>query len=152
MRSVPERFEEILRRPVESLGYELVGIELLQRGGQGALLRIYIDGEQGITVDDCSEVSQQVSGVLDVENPIRGRYDLEVSSPGLDRPLFTKEHFRRFCGHKASVKLRTKVAGRRKIVGVLVSVGEEEVIMDEEGERYTLAFDVIDSARLVPEL
>jgi ribosome maturation factor RimP len=143
---------EFVRRPVEALGYELVGVELHGRGGRGTLLRIYIDSAQGITVDDCGEVSQQVSGVLDVEDPIKGHYDLEVSSPGLDRPLFTKDHFRRFCGHKASVKLRAKIEGRRKIVGTLVSVGEAEVVIDEESESFTIAFESIDSARLVPEL
>ena len=152
MRSAPEQLLEIVRRPVEALGYELVGVELLHRGKQGALLRIYIDSEQGITLDDCSEVSHQVSGVLDVEDPIREHYDLEVSSPGLDRPLFSKEHFQRFCGHRASIKLRTKVAGRRKIVGVLLAVGEDDVVIEEEGEHYRVAFGSIDTARLVPQI
>ena len=152
MRSVPEQLLEIVRRPVEALGFEFVGVELQHRGGKRSLLRIYIDSEPGITVDDCSEVSRQVSGVLDVEDPIKGHYDLEVSSPGLDRPLFTKEHFRRFCGRKASIKLRTKIAGRRKIVGALVSVDGDEVVIDEAGERFSIAFESIDSARLVPEL
>ena len=152
MRSAPEKLKTLVRQEVELLGYELVGVELTGQSKGATLLRIYIDHADGITLDDCVAVSHQVSGVLDVEDPIKENYRLEVSSPGLDRPLFTKEHFRRFCGHKASVKLRTKVAGRRKIVGVLIAVGEDEVVVDEAGERYTVAFDSIDSARLVPEL
>ena len=89
----------MIRQVVESLNYELVGVELLQRQKAGSLLRVYIDQPDGITVDDCTEVSHRVSGILDVEDPIKGAYHLEISSPGLDRPLFEEQHFDRFAGH-----------------------------------------------------
>ena len=151
MLSAPEKLTELLRPVVESLGYELVGVELLERGPQGRLLRIYIDQAQGITVDDCGTVSHRVSGVLDVEDPIPGHYDLEVSSPGLDRPLFEAAHFERFKGCKARLKLRAKVDGRRKLVGILDGLEERQVLILEQGERYRIPLELIDSARLVPE-
>ncbi len=151
MRSAPKNLTQLLRPVVESLGYELVGVELLERGPQGRLLRIYIDQERGITVDDCGAVSHRVSGVLDVEDPIPGHYDLEVSSPGLDRPLFEAGHFERFKGCKARLKLRAKVDGRRKLVGVLGGLEEEQVLILEQGECYRVPLELIESARLVPE-
>ena len=151
MRSAPEGLTEMIRQVVESLDYELVGVELLQRPKAGGLLRVYIDRPEGITLDDCSEVSHRVSGILDVEDPIRGRYDLEISSPGLDRPLFGKEQFLKFKGHRVSVKLLAKVAGRRRITGILEGLEDENVLLAEGGERYSLPLDKIDVARLVPE-
>jgi ribosome maturation factor RimP len=151
MRSAPEKLTELLRPVVESLGYELVGIELLEHGPHGRLLRVYIDHEQGITVDDCGAVSHRVSGVLDVEDPIPGHYDLEVSSPGLDRPLFEAAHFERFKGSRARLKLRAKLDGRRKLVGVLGGLEERQVLILEQGECYRIPLELIESARLVPE-
>ncbi|MDH5614342.1 MAG: ribosome maturation factor RimP, partial [Gammaproteobacteria bacterium] len=89
------QFRALFEPAITAMGYELVGVEYLRQGKQG-LLRIYIDSENGITVDDCGKVSHQVSGILEVEDPIRENYVLEVSSPGLDRPLYTAEHFVRF--------------------------------------------------------
>jgi len=151
MRSAPLNLTELLRPVVESLGYELVGVELLEQGSHGRLLRIYIDQEQGITVDDCGAVSHRVSGVLDVEDPIPGHYGLEVSSPGLDRPLFEAAHFERFKGSKARLTLRAKVDGRRKLVGVLDGLEGRQVLILEQGECYRIPLDLIESARLVPE-
>lgn len=140
----------MLRPAVEALGYELVGVELLRNGRQ-SLLRIYIDTETGITVDDCERVSHQVSGVLDVEDPIRGEYTLEVSSPGLDRPLFNAEHFERFAGREVRVKLKVPVEGRRKIRGTLAGVHDGNVLVQEGDEAFSLPMDAIATARLVPE-
>jgi len=151
MRSAPDFLTKLIRPAVEGLGYELVGVELLERGKAGALLRVYIDSEQGIDVDDCGAVSHQVSGVLDVEDPIRGHYYLEVSSPGFDRPLFSAEHFERFAGCKARLKLGAKLAGRRKLVGILRGVEGDRVLIEEEGEIYRVPLEQIDTARLVPE-
>jgi ribosome maturation factor RimP len=133
------------------MGYELVGTELVSRAKAGTLLRIYIDQEAGITLHDCEAVSRQVSGVLDVENPIEENYDLEVSSPGLDRPLFNKEHFDRFADSKVSVRLRTKQAGRRRFEGILKGTQGDEVILVVDGEQIGLPLDQIEKARLVPE-
>ena len=151
MRSAPDSLTDLVRPAVEALGYELVGVELIERGKEGALLRVYIDSEDGVDVDDCGAVSHQVSGVLDVADPIRGHYYLEVSSPGFDRPLFYPEHFERFKGCKARLKLAGKFEGRRKLVGVLGGLEGDCVVIEEQGETYRVPLDQIDTARLVPE-
>ena len=139
----------MLRPVVEGLGYELVGIE--HRSGARGLLRVYIDHAPGVTVDDCERVSRQVSAVLDVEDPIAGEYDLEVSSPGLDRPLFEGAHFERFTGQRARVKLAVPLAGRRRFSGVIGAVRERHVVLIDGGEEHVLPLGIIASARLVPE-
>ena len=136
---------------VEPMGYDLVGVEFLQRGGAGAVLRVYIDHEDGITLDDCSAVSHQLSGVLDVEDPIRGHYDLEVSSPGLDRPLFSVQDYIRFQGRRARIKLAVKLDGRRNFEGLLAGVHDAVLLLEVDGETSSLPLDIIESARLVPE-
>lgn len=151
MRRPPEDLKQLIRRPVEAMGYELVGVELFRKGGSGLTLRVYIDGENGINLDDCGAVSHQLSGVLDVEDPIAEEYDLEVSSPGLDRPLFDLEHFERFKGQKARLKLMTLVNGRRKLEGVLAGCEGGDVLIDVEGETLRVPADQIDTARLMPE-
>jgi len=151
MRSAPDNLTQTIRQVVESMGYELVGIELLSRQKQGTLLRIYIDSDKGITLDDCTTVSHQVSGLLDVENPIEENYDLEVSSPGIDRPLFDREHFERFRGKKARIRMRIRQNGRRRYDGVLMGIKGDDVTLDVEGEKFNLPLDQIESARLIPE-
>ena len=151
MLSTPDRLTQIVQQVVEPMGYELVGTELVSRAKAGMMLRIYIDQEQGITLDDCAAVSHQVSGVLDVEDPIAENYDLEVSSPGLDRPLFTREHFDRFSGSKVKIRLRMKQAGRRKFEGILKGTQDDDVILVVDGEQIGLPLDQIEKARLVPE-
>jgi ribosome maturation factor RimP len=143
----------LLKPVVEALGYELVGVERFPRH-QETLLRVYIDSVSGVTVDDCARVSHQVSGVLEVENVIRGHYILEISSPGLDRPLFSLEHFQRFINRQIKVELSTLVEGRRKIVGTIVGVEDQEVILREaeNNKDYRIPFNRIGKARLVPQL
>ncbi len=133
------------------MGYELLGVDFLPRGGGRALLRVYIDQAEGITLDDCAAVSHQLSGVFDVEDPVAGEYDLEVSSPGLDRPLFTREHYARFRGCRARIRLRTKQDGRRNFEGILGDIQDEVVCLEVEGHRIDLPLAVVESARLVPE-
>jgi ribosome maturation factor RimP len=133
------------------MGYELVGVEFYQRGTGGAVLRVYIDHEKGITLDDCGAVSHQLSGVLDVEDPIAGHYDLEVSSPGMDRPLFTAEHFERFCGRKVRLRLAAKLDGRRKLEGRICGLKSEVVSLEVDGETWEIPLSMVESARLVPE-
>lgn len=133
------------------MGYELVGVQWHGRGGTSGLVRIYIDHPDGIRLDDCSAVSRQLGALLDVEDPVPGRYDLEVSSPGLDRPLLTLAHFERFVGHKARLKLTEKLQDRRRLEGVLAGVQGEVILLDVGGEGYAIPFRIIDTANLVAE-
>ena len=147
-----EQISKLVEPTISALGYELVGVERLS-GGKESLLRIYIDTPDGVTVGDCERVSRQISALLDVEEPIiASAYTLEVSSPGLDRPLFTQEHFERFAGKEASITLRVPLAGRRKFKGRLKGVrGRCVVIVMEDGE-FELPVEGIKRARLTPEL
>jgi ribosome maturation factor RimP len=151
MQQAPAKIQALIAPVVGALGYELVGIEY-QTVGRGGLLRVYIDSADGITLDDCSRVSHQLSGVLDVEDVIRGHYDLEISSPGLDRPLFTQEHFARFNGHPVKLKLAVPVQGRRKFHGVLRGVMDDKIQLEVDGEVLALPLSAIDKANLVPEI
>ncbi len=146
-----QKLINLLEPVVTGLGYELLGIEYLS-GGHNALLRLYIDSEAGITVDDCVTVSQQVTGVLDVEDPIRGAYELEVSSPGLDRLLFTLEQIRQHAGSIVSLKLHEKIEGRRRLQGEITSVNENDVSIRVEGTDYLIPAQAIEKARLVPQV
>ncbi len=144
--------QALLAPTVEGMGFELVGVEYAP-AGRASLLRLYIDSAAGIDVDDCAEVSHQVSGLLDVENPIKQEYRLEVSSPGLDRPLFVRQHFERFAGRRARIKLRAPVEGARgrKLTVELGGVeGDRLKVISDEGE-FLVPLQQIDSARLVPE-
>lgn len=151
MRQAPSRIRELIEPVITGLGYEAVGIEY-HSGDRESLLRIYIDSPQGITLGDCELVSHQVSGVLDVEDPIIEGYHLEVSSPGIDRPLFSEAHFERFAGRLARVKLVAKRDGRMRYSGTLCGMEDGCVVMDVDGEQYRLPFDEIDSARLISKL
>ncbi len=137
---------------VESMGYELVGVEFLGGDSYGTL-RIYIDREQGVSLDDCAAISHQISGILDVEEPIRQAYDLEVSSPGIDRPLFKLADFERFTGETAKIKLAIALEGRKNFKGRLQGVADAKVIKIEvDGEEFSLPFADIARANLVGEL
>jgi len=140
---------ELLEAPIRALGYELVDLEV-RTGGQG-LLRIYIDQEEGINLDDCESVSRQISALLDVEDPIRGRYVLEVSSPGLDRPLRTPEHFQRYCDHVVRVKLNQSLDGQRNFKGRLLGVEDRDIVVEIDKQIFRLALSEIASAQLVAE-
>ena len=155
----------MLAPTVASLGVELLGIEYLPAPGS-ALVRLYIDvpadeaasaGGNGdelpraVSIEDCEAVSREVSAQLDVEDPISGNYTLEVSSPGLDRPLFTAEHYSRFLGETARVTLRLPQDGRRRLTGVITRVGEDGVLFLVDDAEFLVATDNIDKARLVPD-
>ena len=145
-----DRLTELLCAPVEDLGYELLGVERL--GGSGAVtVRLYIDQPDGISVDDCERVSQQVSGVLDVEDPIGGAYTLEVSSPGVDRPLFSASQCARFVGEEIALTLTVPLAGRRKFTGRLLEVEGEDLHLEFEGEALVVPFTQVQRARLKPD-
>lgn len=147
MRADTARLRALFEPSVEGLGYELVDVELA-----GPVLRVYIDSHGGINLKDCERVSRQLSAVLDVEDPIPGPYTLEVSSPGLDRPLVKREDFERFTGSLIKVKLAEPVQGRKNLSGRLTAVADERVVLATDTDTYELAFDNIDRARLVPEL
>ncbi|GAB4261514.1 MAG: ribosome maturation factor RimP [Methylomicrobium sp.] len=150
MKQAPEHLINLIQPIVEGLGYECVGIEYNPHPRHG-LLRIYIDSEHGILLDDCSKVSHQVSGMLDVEDPIQGNYQLEVSSPGDDRPIFSIEQFKRFIGYSVTVNLFKPIEKRRKISGVIDKV-ENDTVYLQEGERlFEIPFQAMSKARLVPE-
>lgn len=150
MAAKAEQIQALLAPVVEAMGYELWGVQYLQ--GKGATLRLFIDHEAGVSVDDCAEVSHQVSGVLDVEDPISGDYTLEVSSPGMDRPLFTLAQWSRFIGESVKVRLLAPVAGRRKFSALVRAVEGDEVLLEIDGEELRIPFTQIDRANLVPAL
>lgn len=141
---------ELLEPVVSGLGYELVGIEYLPQGRR-SVVRIFIDQEEGISLGDCEKVSRQVSAVMDVEDPIKGEYTLEVSSPGLDRPLFTSEHYKRFIGEKVNIRVRSPLDGKRKFIGVIIDATEQDVKLSVDGQTIDLPLDEIEKANLVPE-
>jgi len=146
-----EQLHRLIQPVVERLGYELLGIDFKPQQGKG-LLRIYIDSPLGITLSDCEKASHQVSGLLDVEDPIASAYTLEVSSPGVDRPLFTREHFSRFAGHRVRIQLHGKQDGRRKYTGVLRGLQQDSVVIEEGGQLVNVPVESIAKANLVPEI
>lgn len=138
----------LLEPTIERLGYELTDLEL-RLGGKG-LVRLFIDAPDGIGLADCEKVSKAVGALMDVEDPVPGNYDLEVSSPGLDRRLTKVQHFQRFIGEIVKVKLRFPMDGRRRFRGKLVSADDEGIAVEVDGELHSLALASIDTARLVP--
>ena len=140
----------LLQPLVEDLGYEFVGLERSSNPKNLALV-IYIDTPDGIAVEDCARVSREAAALLDVEDPIPGQYRLEVSSPGLDRPLFTLEHFGQFIGELAQISLYAPQDGRRKFKGKILGTDEGQVLIDQDGVEVTLALETIAKARLVPD-
>ena len=133
------------------LGYELVAIENFSYGS-GQTLRVYIDRDGGVTIDDCERVSRQISGVLDVEDAIEGRYVLEVSSPGLDRPLSEPKDFERFTGRQVKLRTYVPVDGQRNFKGLLRGLQNGQVLIEVEGRQVALPFEGIEKARLVPDV
>jgi ribosome maturation factor RimP len=151
MKQDPLQLGDMLEPGVTAMGYELVGVEFQTGGKGGGLLRVYIDSEAGISAEDCQKVSYQVSGVLDVEDPIPGHYTLEISSPGLDRMLFRKQDFERFAGQQIKLRTAYPVEGQRKFKGQLIGLRGENVIFKQDDMEISLPFDQIEQARLVPE-
>ena len=150
MKQAPEHLLKLIEPVVEGLGYECVGVEYNSHPKHG-FLRIFIDTEQGVGMEDCTKVSHQVSGVLDVEDPIAGEYNLEVSSPGMDRPLFKLKQFEQFIGHTAQVNLFKPVGGRRKITGLIEKVEDNNVYLQQDGQVYKVPFQAMSKAKLEPD-
>ena len=150
-----DRLNELLEPVVNALGYELVLLEYSPQSRSG-MLRLYIDlldadDEQGIGLEDCERVSREVAALLDVEDPIPQAYQLEVSSPGSDRPLAKPAHFERFMGQQAKVQLAVPRAGRKRFAGQIVAVTPDAVSLQTELGIVDLEFSAIERARLVPD-
>ena len=148
MATLEQNLQEMLQDAVEDLGCELWGIEC-QRAGRFMTVRLFIDKEGGVTVDDCADVSRQVSAILDVEDPIADKYNLEVSSPGLDRPLFTLLQFERYLGQDIAVHLRIPMMERRKWQGKLERIENDMVTLIVDGQEQVLVFGNIQKANVV---
>ena len=148
MQDLANLFEPV----VESMGYELVGVEFERGGGHGTL-RVYIDREEGVSLDDCAAISHQLSGILDVEEPIQQAYDLEISSPGIDRPLFKLEDYERFVGQTARIKLAVALQGRKNFKGELEGVTDSKLVsIRVDGELFDLPYADIARANLVGDI
>ena len=147
-----EELTELLTPVITDLGLECLGVEYSPSHGNG-LVRVYIDApDRPVTVDDCEAVSRQISATLDVNDPIDGRYTLEVSSPGLDRPLYTPAHFARFIGSEAKVEVNLPLNGRRRFQGPIRAVEGTTIVLDQDGVAVNIAADNIHKAKLVAEL
>ncbi len=146
-----EKIQALLQPTVEAMGFELWGMEHLSQG-RHSLLRLYIDSENGVTADDCAEVSRQVSGVMDVEDPISGEYTLEVSSPGIDRLLFRLDQYLAYVGEWIELRLRVPFEGRRKFNGTLKGIEGEDVIIQVDNHEFLLPHGAIDKAQVKPRL
>ncbi|HGJ5854845.1 ribosome maturation factor RimP [Arsenophonus nasoniae] len=148
MSTLEQKLTSMISVPVEALGFEFVGLEFIR--ARVSTLRVYIDNENGVTVDDCADVSHQVSAVLDVEDPISVLYNLEISSPGLERPLFTVAHYQRFIGKEVNLILRIAMQNRRKWQGIIKAVNDEMITVTVDGKDEVFALKNIQKANLVP--
>uniref|UniRef100_A0A3B0M728 Ribosome maturation factor RimP n=1 Tax=Arsenophonus endosymbiont of Trialeurodes vaporariorum TaxID=235567 RepID=A0A3B0M728_9GAMM len=148
MSTLEQKLISMISVPVEALGFEFVGLEFIR--ARVSTLRVYIDTENGITVDDCAEVSHQVSAVLDVEDPISELYNLEISSPGLERPLFTVAHYQHFIGKEVNLILRIAMQNRRKWRGIIKAVDDEMIMVTVDSKDEVFALKNIQKANLVP--
>lgn len=144
---IQSEIEQLIQPTVESMGYDLWGCEYLAQG-KHSLLRIYIDKADGIGVEDCEKISRQVSAILDVEDPIPGNYSLEVSSPGIPRPLFRTSQYERYIGLDVQIKLFKPVDSKRKFVGTIVSVDEDTLVLSIEHVQQDFLFSNIVKANL----
>ncbi len=146
--AISDQIEQLVEGPIESLGYELVGVEYI-KNGINSVLRLYIDSEQGIGIEDCERVSHQVNGILEVEDPISSAYALEVSSPGFDRPLFKERDFVRFTGSEVKMSMKLPIQGRRNFRGILQGFNDGDILIEVDGEIYELPLTKLSKAKLV---
>jgi ribosome maturation factor RimP len=139
---------ELIEPAVNALGLEVWGVEFMPQGKR-SLLRIYIDKEDGVAIEDCEKVSRQVSSIFDVEDPVAGEYTLEVSSPGMDRPLYTLDQFEQYVGSQVNVRLRMLLNGRKRFKGLLEKVDGENLCLLVDGSPHLLPFSAVDKANVV---
>jgi len=138
---------EMLEPAINALGYTLWGIEYVPQG-KHSFLRVYIDKEGGVNIEDCAQASRQISSILDVEDPISGEYTLEVSSPGIDRMLFNLDQFREYLGWHINLRLTENFEGRRKFTGQLKDIVDDEVVLIIGDEEYTIPYELVEKANL----
>ncbi len=150
MKQAPEHLVNLIEPIVEGLGYECEGIEYNSHPRHG-LLRIYIDTSEGVLLEDCTKVSHQISGMLDVEDPISDNYELEVSSPGADRPFFKLSQFEQYIGETVTVNLFKPINKQRKITGSIESVEGDVVLLLQADQLIEIPFQAMSKARLVPD-
>ena len=148
MKSSAEKVTQLIEPTVQALDLELWGVEHASQG-KYSVLRIFIEREAGVTIDDCERVSRQASAIFDVEEPIAGEYTLEVLSPGIDRLLFTPQQFQRYRGEEVSVRMRTPVDGRRKFKGTLTDVVDDIIHIQVDGSDFELPHGDIEKANIV---
>ena len=151
MASKEQQIEQLLQPTVEAMGFDLWGVEYVSQG-RHSVLRVYIDAEQGISVDDCAAVSHQAGSVLDVEEPINGEYTLEVSSPGMDRLLFKLEQYPQYANEVIELRLRSPFEGRRKFKGILKGIEGEDIVVQVDDHEYLLPHSAVDKARIEPRI
>ena len=144
-----QRLNQVIIPVVEDLGYELWHLESVG-AGRSRTVRLYIDSPNGIDLEDCEKVSREVSATLDVEDEGSGEYQLEVSSPGLDRPLVTPEHYRRFLGDRARLKLFAPVGGKKKLIGTILEINGDVVDLGCDDQTYRIQLADVAKARLEP--
>lgn len=144
-----QQLQVILAPVVEAMGFQCWGVEYISQG-RHSVLRVFIEHEQGISVDDCEAVSRQLSAVLDVEDPISAEYTLEVSSPGMDRQLFTLDQFEAYAGHRVKIKTRVAVEERRNFLGTLKGVEDQDVVVQVDQYEYLLPIEYIEKANIIP--
>lgn len=145
-----QTLRDLLQPVVEALGAQLWGLDL-QSGGRRKLLRIYIDRDSGVDVELCAAVSRQVSAVMDVEDPIQGEYVLEVSSPGMDRPLYELAHYQQLLGEQIAIKLRFAYEGQRNFKGLLQAVEGDDIVLVVADHEYLFPIEGIEKANVVPQ-
>lgn len=133
---------------VEGLGFTLWGVEY-RHSQHHALVKVYIDHEDGITVDNCSDVSHQISGILDVEDPISVAYTLEVSSPGVERPLMRPEHYLKYIGQEIKVRLSWAINERKNFLGKLTQASDDDITINVDGELFELPLNAVKRANLI---
>ncbi len=150
MRREQTHLWDLFEPVVSGMGYDLIEIEHFPNPKHG-VLRLYIDKEGGVNIDDCSAVSRQISALIDVEEPVRGQFNLEVSSPGLDRPLRRVQDFQRFTGSKVKLKTVMPLEGQRNFTGRLLQASDETVVIETDDEEISLPMSAIEKARIVPE-
>ncbi|MFQ6370104.1 ribosome maturation factor RimP [Shewanella sp. YIC-542] len=148
MATLESKLEEMLQPTIAALGYQLWGLEFV-KAGKHSTLRLFIDSEQGINIEDCANASRQVSALLDVEDPIASEYTLEVSSPGLDRPLFTAEQYQMYPGEEVKIQLTMPVAGSRNLKGTVLRVEGQMIVLNVSGNELTIALDNIRKGNLI---
>ena len=149
MAAKEDTIQAMLEPAIEALGFKLWGLEYSSQG-RYTTLRLYIDGENGVNVDDCASVSRQVSSIMDVEDPILGEYTLEVSSPGVDRWLFRPEHYLLYIGEWIEMRLRVPFEGRRKFKGTLKGIEGEDVVIQVDDHEFLLPLHSVDRAQVKP--